>query len=140
MTTTTTETSKTGKPLSKAVQARTEQIEAIKELRELLKPGETVYTILRHVSASGMSRVIDLFIMRGNEPRRITWSVAQALGYAYDQKREGLRVSGCGMDMGFHVVYSLARVIFNDRVIYQKKATGQVGSNDAGYLLNQRWM
>jgi hypothetical protein len=140
MTTTTTETSKTGKPLSKAVQARTEQIEAIKELRELLKPGETVYTILRHVSASGMSRVIDLFIMRGNEPRRITWSVAQALGYAYDQKREGLGVSGCGMDMGFHVVYSLARVIFNDRVIYQKKATGQVGSNDAGYLLNQRWM
>lgn len=107
------------------------------ELREILKPGETVYTILRHVSKSGMSRVIDLFVMRDNEPRRITWSVCQALGYAYDRKHEGLHVSGYSMDMGFHVVYSLARALWNDAPS-RVKAKG--GSNDAGYLLEQRWM
>ena len=36
-----------------------ERDEAIANLREILKPGDTVYTILRHVSKSGMSRVID---------------------------------------------------------------------------------
>ena len=42
------------------------------------------------------------------------WNAAKALGYTMDRDREGLRVSGCGMDMGFHVVYSLSRVLYPD--------------------------
>ena len=35
-----------------------ERDEARARLREILKPGDTVYTVLRHVSASGMSQVL----------------------------------------------------------------------------------
>jgi hypothetical protein len=54
------------KPLT-AKQA--EQADAVAELHKLLKPGDTVYTILRHVSSSGMSRVIDLAIPIMKEKR-----------------------------------------------------------------------
>lgn len=37
---------------------QTEKADAIARLREWIKPGDTVYTILDHVSASGMSRAI----------------------------------------------------------------------------------
>lgn len=63
--------------------------------------------------------MIDLFIVRATpysdgEPRawRIGHLVAKALGMSYDDKREGIKTSGCGMDMGFHLVYQLGRVLF----------------------------
>lgn len=34
--------------------------------------------------------------------------------YKFDQKRDGFRVSGCGMDMGFHLVYCLGQTLFHD--------------------------
>jgi hypothetical protein len=44
----------------------TERADAIHALKHdiKLKPGETVWTVLRHASASGMSRTIDLFVIR----------------------------------------------------------------------------
>jgi len=77
-----------------------------------LKPGDTVYTVLRHVSASGMQRAIDLYIIRDNMPLRLTWLVAVVLDMTYSRKREGLVVNGCGMDMGWHVVYELSYALF----------------------------
>ncbi len=93
---------------------QSERDAAIAELRETLTPGTTVYTVLRHVSRSGMSRDIDVYVMQDNEPRRITWSVSQASGMRYDRKAEALKVGGCGMDMGFHVVYNLSRALYRD--------------------------
>lgn len=88
---------------------------AIAELRETLKAGDTVYTVLRHVSRSGMMRLIDLYIMDGGEPRRITHLAHRAdVGGGYDDKREALKMSGCGMDMGFAAVYELSRKVFKD--------------------------
>lgn len=86
--------------------------EALQYLRLLLKPGDTVWTILRHVSKSGMSRRIDLCVMRDNEPRLITRSVADVLGCRHDMDKQGLTVGGCGMDMGFHMVYNLSRSLW----------------------------
>ena len=43
---------------TKAQQA--EQTEALKRLRAWIKPGDTIHCVLRHVSRSGMLRVIDL--------------------------------------------------------------------------------
>lgn len=61
-------------------------------LHKVLKPGDTVYTVLRHVSSSGMSRRIDCY----------------AIGIAKRHaSKQGLVVPGCGMDMGYHLVYSL---------------------------------
>ena len=41
--------------------------EAVKELRKMIRPGQTVYTVLRHVSRTGMSRGIDVYIIKNNE-------------------------------------------------------------------------
>src|SRR5688572_7990389 len=49
--------------MSKKAERQAERDEAAAELRKLLKPGDTVYTILRHRAASGMFRVIDLVII-----------------------------------------------------------------------------
>ena len=119
------------------------QNEAIENLRGIISVGDRVYTILRHRSASGMTRWLDLYIIKNNEPRRITWLAAAALGYTYDFKREALKVGGCGMDMGFHVVYCLGRRLFPDG--FAVEGTGRNGDTsgwdkDGGYALNHEWM
>jgi hypothetical protein len=91
---------------------KTQQSEAIERLRETLKPGDTVFTVLKHVSRSGMMRVIQLIKMVDGEPRYLGYNAHLACGIAYDEKREGLRMGGCGMDMGFAAVYELSSVLF----------------------------
>lgn len=121
-----------------------ERQEAIAHLRTLIKPGDTVYTVLRHVSRSGMSRTIDVFIMRDGQPCRITRSVGQATGIDYDRKHEGLKLGGCGYDVGFHAVYALAHSLFsefrcigegcpaNDHVNYRRVITCHGGEDASG--------
>lgn len=106
-----------------------EKAEAIAQLRKTLRKGDTLYTCLRSVSSSGMSRTLDVYVMRKNEPRRLTYSVAQALGWTYDRRREALKVGGCGMDMGFHTVYTLARALWRDKM-----------ETNPGYALQQKWL
>lgn len=93
-----------------------EKQEAIEHLRELLKPGDTVYTIIRRVSASGMSRCISVMCMQDGQPQHITYWVSEACGYSLKNVNghDALSVSGCGMDMGFAVVYDLSSVLFPD--------------------------
>ena len=83
------------------------------ELRKILQPGQTVYTILRHVSASGMSRRISLTTIHDGELRRLDNLVADLLDYR-QHKHEGLIVTGCGMDMGFGLVYNLGAALWPD--------------------------
>jgi hypothetical protein len=97
--------------MTKREQAEVEQ--AKEHLRNWLKPGDTVYTILRHVSRSGMQREIGLYVVRGDEVQWLGGWAATALGYRIG-KYDGLVVGGCGMDMGFHLVYNLSRVLFRD--------------------------
>jgi len=111
---------------------KAEQKQAIEELQELLHPGDTVYTILRHISASGMMRVIDTYIIRDNQPLRLSWKIAKAIDHTYDRKHEGIKVTGCGMDMGYHIVHNLSSMLFcNPDGSY---------SHDGAYALNHRWM
>jgi hypothetical protein len=84
--------------------------EAIAKLRELLSPGDTVRTISRHTSRSGMSRSISP-VVNGED---VSYLVAPACGLSFDRKHGGVRMGGCGMDMGFALVYNLARVLFPD--------------------------
>lgn len=87
--------------------------EAVRDLRVLLSPGDTIDCVLRHVSRSGMYRSISFFHRGKDGPRDITHLVGLACGLKID-KHAGLGVGGCGMDMGFHVVYSLGRTLFPD--------------------------
>lgn len=93
-----------------------------------LAPGDTVYTLVRHVSASGMSRDISLFIAQGGEIIDLTFYAAHAIGWRLVERngRRAIRVSGAGMDMGFHTVYTLASVLYSGAV-----------EGDAGYSLKQ---
>lgn len=94
-----------------------EREEALAQLRGWLKPGDTVYTILRHVSRSGMQREIGLCVpLKGGDGKEPTfihpnYSASRVLGERQG-KRDGLIVGGCGMDMGFHLVYNLGYNLF----------------------------
>ena len=105
-----------------------EREDAIRELNDLLDDGDMVWTILRHVSKSGMSRSISTIIIDcDGEPFDASYMVARATGRKIDPKNHGVKVQGCGMDMGFELVYTLACVMF-----------GHVDLG--GYKLNQRWL
>jgi hypothetical protein len=98
---------------------QSERAEFTAKLRETLKPGDTVHTVLRSVSRSGMSRNIDVYKLTPNadgtvSKQWLSYWVSKAIGESFDKKTDCLKVSGCGMDMGFHVVYNLSRVLFCD--------------------------
>jgi hypothetical protein len=114
--------------MTKYSKAQIEESKAF--LLEILKPGDTVWTGLKHVSRSGMSRRISVHIGRDSNIQDITWHVARAGGFtlaknSYDHE---IVMGGVGMDMGFALVYSLSRSLFPDGF----KCTGKPGcpSND----------
>lgn len=75
----------------------------------------TLYTIIRKVSSSGMSRQISVKVIKEGRLYDISFSMAKVLDYPLVQgAHNALRVNGCGMDMGFHIVSSLSRVLYGD--------------------------
>lgn len=80
---------------------------ALTFLRKYLKPGTEVYTNVSHVSSSGMTHHIQLLVPHKKEIVDLSWHAAQVLGWGMG-KHGGVRVGGCGMDMGFHLVYELS--------------------------------
>jgi len=118
------------KPLSKKALAELARSEAREKLlSNYLKETNTVYTILRTRSSSGMSRTISLLVSNGDGISDITYYAAQALGEKLIEANghRAIRVQGGGMDMGFHLVYSLSSVLFS-------------GEHRAGYVLSHRWL
>src|SRR5215472_5244674 len=86
---------------------------AIERLREIVKPGDTLRTILRHVSPSGMTRWISVIVVDEGNATDISSDAAKVLGWSYGTRgHEGIEVGGAGMDMGFHLVYSLSRDLY----------------------------
>jgi hypothetical protein len=104
-------------------------------LEEYLKSGDKVYTVLRGApSSSGMTRYISLMVAgldsSGNPAVfDITWHAARVLTENLVEKNghRAIKVSGAGMDMGFHLVYNLSSVLF-------------AGQERAGYELKQAWL
>jgi len=105
----------------------------------------TIYTILRHVSSSGMFRLIDVYAIKDNKPLYLSGLVSVLTHYKCDGKRQGLRVSGCGMDMGFAVVYDFSNAVFPKGFKYRKGECHRNGDpssidKDGGYALKQEWL
>ena len=92
------------------------KLEAFTRLRGWIKPGDTVCTLLDHVSSSGMSRTIRVLLVHcaGNTPVIFhpNRAVSTLLGYRRAKHGDGFVVGGCGQDMGFHVVHSLGYALF----------------------------
>jgi len=80
---------------------------------ENLPKGTTLYTVLRHVSGSGMARWITVFRVEDGEIRRVPVPESH-YWLKTSQHNADYRVNGAGMDMGFELVYSLGMQIHND--------------------------
>ena len=93
---------------------KVERAESIERLRSCVKPGQTVYCILRSCARSGMSREISLLVFDGESVFHLDYNAAIVLGYSSKGNGHGVRIGGCGMDMGFALVYELSRALFND--------------------------
>ncbi len=139
--------------MSKQTKKEAEKQEAKDMLLKLIQPGDTIYTILRHVSSSGMSRRIDVVKLVDGNYQYLTGYVATLCGYRRHDHGP-LVVSGCGMDMGFAVVYELSRMLFHGNYYCQgkKHCLSNDHSNgdknyrkthkhsDGGYAIRQRWL
>lgn len=102
--------------LTKAQQTAADQAEALEDLRYALIDGIRVYTILRHVSASGMERAISVVVVNedGSAIHDISYMIVAAGLYKNHPKHLGLKVRGTGMDMGYAVVNHLSHAVFGD--------------------------
>lgn len=133
-----------------------EQREALTQLRKIVKPGDELRTILRHVSSSGMSRSISVFKINGHgRVFDLTFLAANALGDKLDPHHDGIKIGGCGMDMGFEIVYRISYLLYgkgrgyaclgdgcpsNSHVNDRDAPRGRGVRHDDGYALSHRWM
>jgi len=113
---------------------------ARKMLRSMLTPGQTVHCVLRSKSASGMSRRISLFIVDSDcELRNIDNLTADATVFKHSDKG-GLVVTGCGMDMGFHLVYSLGYALWPNGTPEPHGQRNGEHDSSGGYALKSTWV
>jgi hypothetical protein len=99
------------------------QEQSCRTLREMLRPGDTVYTFLRHKARSGMQREISCYL---DGMQCIDAYVADITGYPIG-KHDGIVLGGCGMDMGFALVYELSHKLFPN-------GFGCIGRNDERHV------
>lgn len=141
--------------ITKARQA--EMMEARERLRTELSTVDTIYTVLTHVSSSGMFRAIRPIVINADrEPWDLTWLVARAgIGKA-SQRHGGIEMGGCGMDMGFSLVYDIGRTVIprdqpwacrgdrcqsndhSNRV--NRRGSDVVHAADGGYRFRHQWL
>lgn len=147
--------------ISKARQAEQaeEQRDAIEALRETFPPGSKAYTVLSHMSRSGMRRSIKVVAPAVVDDRYgqrlgildVSWQVVRAVGWKFDRDHGGVIVDGAGMDMGFHLVYTLARVLYRDGFTCYGRENGCPSNDhtngedtalhrDGGYAIRGAWL
>jgi len=100
--------------------------EAAEQLRNRFPKGATVYTILRHASASGMTRHIGVVSIEPGAPVTIlhpNYAVSALLGSRVNKAGDGVIRGGAGMDVGFDLAYSLGQALYGD-----------------GYALRHSWL
>ena len=115
--------------------------QCIVNLKALIKPGDTVRTSIKHVSSSGMQRRISFYIVdpRDQEIINIDHYVSIITDYKLSDKG-GLVVNGCGMDMGFAVVYELGATMWTNGTDTPHGTRNQEPDSSGGYALKQRWL
>jgi hypothetical protein len=113
---------------------RTEKEKELQRAQEFLcsvfakQERPTAYTILKSVSASGMSRTMKVVTYDDGRVLDITWWVSLVSSVGTLTEKNGqrvVRVGGCGMDMGFHLVHSLGIALYG---------------LEGGYKISQEWL
>lgn len=90
------------------LEAANDFVAIVANLRAYKDTRAEIYATVTSVSRSGMSRRFDFWVIEtkeGQAPwlRRITHIVAALGEFSYDPSK-GLRIDGCGMDMGFAAI------------------------------------
>ena len=114
--------------------------EAIEKLKQYIVPGDTLYTQLEHVSKSGMTRFIKVRQIRDDYPYDLTYIAAKALGWKYSDRYHAIKVGGCGMDMGFHLVHSLGYALWPNGTDEPHGVRNGEPDSCGGYALTHRWL
>ena len=110
--------------------SKEEKQESLESLKEWIKKGDILHTTVNHVSRSGMMRHMSVKHLKATDnPERpvnvsnYDYQIARVLDLPEAPDYQGVKVGGCGMDMGFHLVYTLSRKLFDD-----------------GYAIKQEWL
>ena len=99
-----------------------ESIDYARQTVERYAPkGTRITAVVSHVSKSGMSRRIRFFVPVQRQDgtlfiSELTYAFAILTDNAVkdDGNGYGVHVSGCGMDMRFHVISSVSRALYRD--------------------------
>jgi hypothetical protein len=117
-----------------------EKNEALKHLRKIIKPNDVINCFLRHVSSSGMTRRISFYVIKNNKLIGLDWYIEKVLGYKRNYNNEGLVVGGCGMDMGFAVVYELGLSLWPKGTKKPHGIRNGEPDSNGGYALKHSWV
>ena len=107
--------------------------QVLADIKKKVKPGQTIYCTLRSVSASGMQRRISLHTIHKGELIPLDHAASVLTGRTLSDKG-GIVCNGCGMDMGFDLVYSLGYSI------WPKGTRNGQPDKDGGYVLRHSWI
>lgn len=124
----------------------TDKETAIKDLKALLNASgtkkRTIYCKVKHISRSGMYRLMDFYVSSKDGIQCINWYIEKLGTYKRKKNDYSIAVSGCGMDMGFAVVYDIGQTLYPNGD--EKTITGRNGSKtpetSGGYLLKHEWI
>lgn len=82
----------------------------IEQAKKSFPEGTTIYTVVKHVARSGMMRRIAPIVIVKGEARNVSAIVSDVLGWKWTDD-DAVQVSGCGMDMAFHLVSRFAEEV-----------------------------
>lgn len=123
------------KLISRAEYAKARPAYCHAELLKRVKPGTTVYTLLRHRTASGMQHRISLAVVHEGQIHVIDALAADLMGDKV-HRDGGIVVDGFGMDMGYHLVHSLGNHLWPEG---NPEPHGRPDTS-GGYALHQKWL
>jgi len=79
---------------------------------DILDKRPVVYTRVAHVSASGMARWVECFVVSNDHAvLNVTREVARLTDRAIDSRRDAIRVNGCGFSAADDVVQELSMAL-----------------------------
>lgn len=91
------------------------------QLKECIAEGDTLWTTVTQVARSGMSRRVKVYAIKDNEPINLSSWAADVLEWRHNDSDGTITVTGCGMDVCFHLVNSLAYSLFGDGYALSKR-------------------
>jgi hypothetical protein len=59
-----------------------------------------------------MQRSISVLVVEDGQLAGLDFWIRRVLELTFDQKNGGLKLSGCGSDMGFELIYQLGRMLY----------------------------